>query len=65
MVINTNNKGFKMMTRYEVIFKKIRALENAMHRATNEACKNMWFLQAERLKYKAAQMSIKEAMEVI
>lgn len=54
-----------MMTRYEVIYKKIRALENAMHRATNEACKNMWFLQAERLKYKANQMSIKEAMEVI
>lgn len=53
------------MTRYEAIYKKIRALENAMHRATNEACKNMWFLQAERLKYKVAQMTIREAKELI
>jgi hypothetical protein len=53
------------MTKYESINKKIKALENAMHKATNEACKKMWFLQAERLKYKASQMTIKEAMEVV
>lgn len=53
------------MTKYEAIYKKISALEKAMHRATNEACKKMWFLQAERLKYKANQMSIKEAMECV
>lgn len=52
------------MTNYEKIYEKISALERAMHNAKSESCKNMWFLQAERLKYKLhnGNLKVKEAM---
>ena len=52
------------MTKYEKIYEKIQTLERAMHNAKSESCKNMWFLQAERLKYKLqnSNLTVKEAM---